>query len=153
MRTIAIVLLGASLGCGRLTTAANDVTPSDANTQQSDMTVTRGALTLSLHDFATRGGIFWALPNAQTGPGTITVESTRYGSLCRYAVDGSATTSAKSVTIDITFTPRTAACTTDIRALTYKATLAIAPGAYDLAVVHHENGGSDTLVRRAVTVP
>ena len=153
MKHVAIALFAAVVSCSHPMTATTDVTPSAASAQVADTTVTRGALTLSLHDFATRGGIMWTLPGVQAGPSTITVQSTRYGSLCRVAVDGSETISGRNVTIDIMFTQRTASCTSDIRALTYTAKLSIAPGTYDLAVVHHEDGTANTLVQRTVTVP
>ena len=118
-------------------------------------TFTRGALTLQVTDFAAQGGILWALPSVAATPSAVTVQSTRYGSLCGTAVDGSAMVAGSHITLDVNFAERTnAMCTTEIRALRYAAAIAVAAGSYDVTVVHHDGTQADTLVRqRQVTVP
>jgi hypothetical protein len=149
MKRIALALLVISAACGRTPAATDALSPSDASSQ----TITRGALTLTVRDFPTPGGIFWALPFVVTAPSMVTVTNTRYGSLCRLAVDGSSSVVGRTLTLDITFVERLTVCTAEIRALSYSAVIDGLSGTYELNVVHHENARADTVVRRTVVVP
>jgi hypothetical protein len=149
MQRIALALLVVSAACGRNAATTDALNPSDASSQ----TIARGALTLTVRDFPTQGGIFWALPFVVTAPSTVTVTNTRYGSLCRLAVDGSASVVGRTLTLDITFAERLTVCTAEIRALSYSAVIDGLSGAYELNVVHHENAQADTVVRRTILVP
>src|SRR4051812_22484127 len=82
-----------------------------------------GPFQLEVKDFATQGGIFWALPSVTPGANSIVVENTRYGSLCQFDVAGSAQTDGNKIALRITFNERLTSCTADIRALRYTATL------------------------------
>lgn len=110
-------------------------------------------LTLTVRDFPTIPGIDWIMGLVQTETSSVTVTSTRYGSLCRLAVDGSASVVGRTVTLDITFAERLASCPAEFRALTYSAVIGGLSGTYDLNVVHHENAQADTVVRRTIVVP
>lgn len=115
----------------------------------------KGPLTFQVEDFAAQAGVFWALPSVTTSAGTVTVQNTRYGSLCRLAVDGNAAVNGSHITLDVSFDERTnAVCTQEIRALRYTASIAAAAGTYDVTVVHHDGAQADTLVQgRSVVVP
>jgi len=148
-----ILLVAASLcaACSGATTAndrGSNVDPSAVHTD----TRTKGALRLDLKDFPEQAGILFALPSVTPGTGAIVVENTRYGSLCRFEVTGKADVKGHTIGVHITFVERLTLCTAEIRALRYTATLATAPGTYDVAVIHEGGTQADTLVRRTVTV-
>jgi hypothetical protein len=111
-----------------------------------------GSLRLELQDYPTNAGIFFALPSVIAGDGNIVVENTRYGSLCRFAVDGHADQAGNTIGLHISFVERLTLCTQEIRALKYTATLTEPPGTYDVLVIHEDGTSPDTLVRRTVTV-
>jgi hypothetical protein len=90
------------------------------------------------------------------GTSTVAVTSTRYGSLCAVAVTGHADVAAGVVTLRIAYAERAAAsCPSEIRALTYRATVSgLAPGAYEVRVVHTQlpDGATGTVFIGRVTV-
>lgn len=144
---LAALVFGAA--CSHDTAGPNGPTP------ELSANFTKGVLTLKIEDFVAPPGIFWALPSVTPAPGSVVVQSTRYGTLCYTAVDGSATVNGSHITLDINFNARTdVMCTQEIRAMRYTATIAAAPGSYDVTVVHHDGSQPDTLVKsRAVVVP
>lgn len=114
---------------------------------------TNGPFHLEVKDFQTQGGIFWALPSVTPSAGKIVVENTRYGSLCQFDVSGNAQTDGNKIAVHVTFSERLTACTADIRALRYTATLSEPAGTYDVSVIHTNGTQTDTLARRTVVVP
>ena len=91
-------------------------------------------------------------PSVFPSAGAIEVLNTQYGSLCRYAVSGGASVNGGSVDLRVTFNTRLAACTNEIRALSYHATIAVPAGPYDVTLIHVFDGKPDTIVKRTVTV-
>ncbi|HVX40783.1 MAG TPA: hypothetical protein VHB25_14530 [Gemmatimonadaceae bacterium] len=144
---LAALLLGAA--------CTHDTAEPTGPTPNLSATVTRGALTLKVQDFATNPGIFWALPSIVSSPSTISIQSTQYGNLCRESVDGGAAVTGSHVTLDVTFTDKPdAVCSAEIRALRYTADIAAPAGTYDVTVVHHDGARADTLVKqRTIVVP
>jgi hypothetical protein len=151
MKLTGLLLLALTASCAASITG-DDASGTDLNGAQDTLKV-NGPLRLALRDFSTPGGILWALPSVTPQAGAIVVENTRYGSLCRNAVTGRADIQARTVALHVTFSERTTICTGEIRALRYTATIATAPGTYDVAVIHEENNRVDTLARRSVVVP
>jgi hypothetical protein len=130
---------------------ANDGPKLEPNGDHTDMRV-NGPLRLDLRDFTSPPGIMFALPSVTPGTGNLVVENTRYGSLCRFEVSGRADVKGHTIGVHIGFAERLTVCTAEIRALTYKATLSVPAGSYDVAVIHENGNEADTLVKRAVTV-
>ncbi|MDB4908819.1 MAG: hypothetical protein JWO05_3603 [Gemmatimonadetes bacterium] len=113
-----------------------------------------GALHLVVSDQAARVGVLWALPDVTTSAGTVHVQQTTYGSLCALAVAGVADVTGGVITLHVTYTERTALCTQEIRAISYKADISsIPPGSYQARVIVTNDAGTNVLVTRAVVVP
>ena len=151
MKSFSLLALLLAAACSG--TLAPSATPNDAgaNAVHTDTRI-NGALRLELVDSPTVPGIMFALPSVTGSDGKIVVENTRYGSLCVFAVDGHADASGNTVALHISFEQRLTTCTPEIRSLKYTATITRPPGTYDVLVIHEENAGADTLVRRTVAV-
>jgi hypothetical protein len=147
------ILLCLSLLCGACSgaTTSRDGGRLDPTAVHNETHV-NGSLRLELQDYPTNAGIFFALPSVAAGDGSIVVENTRYGSLCRFAVDGRADQAGNTIGLHISFSERLTLCTQEIRALKYTATLTEQPGTYNVFVIHDDGSGPDTLVRRTVSV-
>jgi hypothetical protein len=119
-----------------------------------DTVQVNGALRLEVTDAPAFRAIspFDGPPTITAGSSTITVAKSQLGSLCRYAVSGSADIKGSKLGVHIAFVERLTMCTADVRVLKYNATVTIPPGTYDVAVVHELNGSADTLARQSVTV-
>jgi hypothetical protein len=144
-RLLTFALIAAASACSR------GATPPDSANEQ--LVTATGPLRLEADDYATSAGILFALPQVTTASGTIGVSSTRYGSLCRFALAGDAQVSGRTVVLRVRFNERLTLCTGEIRALRYNATITVSPGTYDVSVIHQENNEQNTLVVRTVTVP
>jgi hypothetical protein len=119
---------------------------------ENDSVHVEGSLRLELRDSLSPGGILWALPSVTGQTGSVMVENTRYGSLCRFAVTGRADVQPGRIGLHIAYSERLTSCTAEIRKLQYVATITAPAGPYEVAVIHEENNRADTLVKRAVTV-
>jgi predicted ATPase len=146
------MLLAVAASCAGQAATENDrLIDADTPALQDSVQV-NGSLRFAIRDFATSGGIFWALPSVTAGTQSIVVESTRYGSLCRYAVTGTSPIQGNRIELRVRFAERLTLCTADIRALSYTATVSGLSGTYAVAVIHEEGARSDTLALRTVTV-
>lgn len=145
MKATSLLVIVSVLGCSARGLTAND-------TSVTQVTV-NGPLHLDVADFATRGGVLWALPSIASTGGGIVVESTRYGSLCLFDVSGSAPSQGNKIELHVRFDERLTQCTAEIRALRYTATISEAPGTYDVTVIHYTGTSVDTLRRQTVLVP
>lgn len=150
MKRIALLAVAFCCACSGAMTARD--TPLDPASVHSE-TRANGVLRMDLQDYPTNPGIMFALPSVTAGDGTIDVQNTRYGSLCRFAVDGRVDASGNTLGLHVSFTERLTSCTAEIRALKYTATLTEPPGTYNLFVIHENGTRGDTLVRTTVTVP
>jgi hypothetical protein len=153
MKTIiGAVLLAAAAACSA-STAADVGHPTDVQNAAGDSVQVNGPLRLVVKDTLARPGVFYALPSITAETGAIVVSNTRYGSLCRLAVSGRADIQGNTIGLHVTFAERLTMCTSEIRALTYDATVSgLSHGTpYDVAVIHEENGQADT-VRTATVV-
>jgi hypothetical protein len=137
----ASLLLLAALGCSHsaLLTAPTS-TPTVAVV---------GPLTLTVSDFPAMPGVLWIAPTASGARGAITATAIRYGSLCGTAVAGRSEIVGNRVTLHVTYAARDGAiCTKEVRALRYDAVITgLAPGRYDVHLLHSEVGGVEAEVR------
>ena len=144
--SILFAVLALSAAC------AGSVTNADLSRNDQLVTV-EGPLRMDVEDFATSGGILWALPSVTGSSAGIGVSNTQYGSLCRFALSGAAQVSGRAVTLRVKFNERLTSCTAEIRALRYNATISVGSGTYDVTVIHDYNNVPDTLAKRTVSVP
>lgn len=145
-----VALLGLTVICAACSdTSATVLTDRD---QSDRLVTTTGPLRLTVTDFPTMAGVMWALPSVETSPSGVTVQSTRYGSLCELAVSGDASVRPGAVDLHIRFEERLTSCVADVRALKYEAQISGLSGPYDLTVIHDENNHADTVVHRKITV-
>jgi hypothetical protein len=153
MKSIYLVALAFCAACSASSTAlaTPDATNGDQNVVQDSVQV-NGPLRLAVSDFSTQGGIQWTLPSILPGPGSLLIENTRYGSLCRFAVTGNAEVHSSSIALHVKFGERLTICTADIRALRYTAMITAPAGTYNVSVIHEFGAQADTLVRRTVVV-
>ena len=138
---LSLVLLVALLGCSDVATSTGQLT---------DPTVTIvGPLTFSVSDFPAALGVLWIAPTAGGARGAITATSIRYGGLCTTEVTGRAEITGARVALHVDYSARPGAvCGKDIRALRYDAVIAgLAPGRYDVHLLHSEGGGAASEVR------
>lgn len=131
--------------------SASNVAPLDdaANKQ----TLKDGALQFTVSDFTAPGGILWARPTPVVSKGNISIQSTRYGSLCLYDVGAHADVASGTITMHVAFDERLTVCTAEIRALRYDAELAVPAGSYALTVIHDQGTARDTVINQTVSVP
>jgi hypothetical protein len=146
------VALAAIFTIGVAACSVSSMTGVDSEFTASDSVVVTGPLRFSLKDFLATPGVLWALPSITPQTGAIVVENTRYGSMCIYAVTASADVSGRRVGLHVRYSQRLTSCTAEIRAIRYQATLSLPAGSYDVAVIHEENGSTDTLRKETVTV-
>lgn len=147
--TFALLALEVCAGCVKVSTDVADV---------SGMTYTdtrvNGALSLLLTDAPSVLGLLMPRPVAAASPGAITITASRYGSLCRYDVSGSTTTTGDTVLVRIVYAERLTSCTADVRRLTYVATVSnVRAGAHPVRVVHEDSAARDTVISETVIVP
>src|SRR3954452_21569759 len=95
-----------------------------------------GPLRFEVSDVISQPGVLWVQPGVAAENGAIVARHTRYGSLCRYAVTARADVQGNRVGFHVAFSERLTACTAEVRALSYVATLGTAPGTYDVFVIH-----------------
>jgi len=144
-RFLPVVLLIAGACSG------SNVAPLDA--PANTKTLKDGALELTVTDFTTPGGILWARPTPVLSKGNISIQSTRYGSLCLFDVGAHADVGNGTITMHVTFNERLTVCTAEIRALRYDAELSVPAGPYELTVIHDEGTARDTVIKQTVSVP
>src|SRR4051812_18006978 len=110
MRNLAcLAALLIATGCSGVTTTSGD---------QSVVTES-GGLRFEASDFLAQPGMLFAKPSVTAEGGTIVARSTRYGSLCRFAVTGHADVQANRIGLHVGFSERLTICTAEIRALSY----------------------------------
>ncbi len=153
VKMASLTLAAAALAC------AGGASSTEARIADRDQVVdtvqVNGPLRLELHDMP----LFQAPSALNTAPviaaraGAITVSKSQFGSLCRYAVTGSADTQGERIGVHLVFAERLTMCTADVRVLRYEATVTTAPGTYSVALIHQLNGAVDTIARQSVTVP
>ena len=144
---IASLLPLAMPGCSRV-----DRTPLDPlHTQISE----EGALRLTVTDSLGAPGLMFTLPDVQGQTHKVSVVARRYGSLCSTAVSGNVDIDDHKITLAIKYEERLAMCTQEVRHLMYRAeVLRLAPGEYDVVVVHDDgtNHTNGVIVTRHVTL-
>lgn len=118
-----------------------------------DSVETSGPLRLELRDEPAVGGVLFVSPSVSSASGAVVVRHTRYGSLCQLAVSGTAAIQPTKLDLHVSFEQRTAICSQEIRALSYTATIAAAPGTYNVTVIYDGGTRPDTAARKQVTVP
>ena len=115
--------------------------------------VKNGALTLTLTDAPTPMGILFTRPTATGGAGSLSVTSTRYGSLCLFAVSGHVDISSNTIVLHIGYEQRLTTCTSEARKLTYQALLGGLPaGTFTLRVLHEESRQIDEVISAQIVV-
>lgn len=119
-----------------------------------DTVQVKGALRLEVQDMpAMRATSPFDGPASITGTtGAVTLSKSLIGSLCLYAVSGTADVQSGKIGVHVVFTQRLTMCTADVRVLQYNAAVTAAPGTYDVALIHELNGSVDTIARQSVTV-
>lgn len=135
--------------------SATDVTHATAAQNViRDSIQANGQLLLVVTDSLARPGVMFALPSITAQQRSIVVSNTRYGSLCRLGVSGYADVHGNTIGLHVAFTERLTLCTAEIRSLRYDATVSgLSSGkAYDVAVIHEQNGAADTLRKETVVV-
>jgi len=148
----AAVVLGAT-ACSA--NSATDVTHVVATQNVArDSIQASGPLLLVVTDSLARPGVMFALPSITPQQGSIVVSNTRYGSLCRFAISGYADVRGDAIGLHVAFTERLTSCTAELRAVRYDATISgLSRGkAYDVAVIHEQNGVADTVRKETVVV-
>jgi hypothetical protein len=148
MRRLLPAVLLAVGACSAATVASVD-DASNNNTRS----VSDGALRFTTTDYPTQAGFLFARPTPVVSPASIALQSTRYGSLCRFEVTPKLTVTDGSIVMHVNFAERATVCTAEIRALRYEAQIGVPKGSYDLTVVHDEGAQSDTVVHQQVVVP
>lgn len=149
-RTMWMLLMGTamgSVGCGSSRVVSIDASDTNRVVMETD------SLRLTVTDFPTVAGILWARPTITVSPSTVTVENTRYGSLCTLAVAGRVVTRPGALDVHISFEERLTSCAGDFRALRYDARVSGLSGPYDVTVIHDQGGRSDTVQTQKVIVP
>ena len=149
MNRVALIALALGAACS----GSAGVVPADGAASEKAVTTVEGPLRLEVSDFRTVGGIMWTLPQINTSRSTLVIQETRYGSLCQNEVTAHADIRPGAVDLHVRYTERFTSCVADVRALKYDATLTGLSGSYDLTIIHDENGRSDTLMQRKVTIP
>ena len=111
-------------------------------------------LTLTVTDAPARPGFMFVAGTITGGQGAVIVSSTRYGSVCSTDITANAAVANGKITLTVKFAERTAICTADIRAITYRADIAgVAPGEYEVDLVHsNADGSSGTVLTQRVKV-
>lgn len=150
MRGVGLIVVGVVVACAgtRSTTAADDAV------QDQTIVETNGPLRLETHDapLTPSSSAYDTIPKFAGTAGAITIARSQLGSLCRYAVTGSADAHGDKVGVHIVFAERLTSCTAEVRVLQYNATVTAAPGTYSVALIHEHNGAVDTIARQSVTV-
>ena len=144
---IAISLLALSLGC-----SMTERVPSEPSHQ---LVTESGGFRLTVTDQLGAPGMAFTLPDVKGESGKVTVVARRYGSLCTTAVSGHAEVVSNAITLTIVYEERLAMCTKELRHLIYRAeVLRLAPGQYDVTVVHDDRGNNThgPVVTRRVSV-
>lgn len=99
------------------------------------------ALRFVVRDSVAVPGFLFARPRISSMPGAVAVTATQYGSLCRNEVTAGVDISPPAITLTVKFAERLTLCTGEIRKLVYDAEIrGLAPGTYDVTVVHAANG-------------
>lgn len=102
-----------------------------------------GQLTLTVSDAPAQPGLLFIIGTVEGGQGKVTARSTRYGSVCATNITAHADVASGKITLLVTYSERSAFCTADIRAITYRAEVgALAPGTYDVEVIHVNADGT-----------
>ena len=142
---LAILGLFAVLGCGNSSLLTSP--PDDR------MVVVDGRLTLTITDFPAQMGVLWVAPSAEGGQGAVAAHAIRYGSLCALAVSGRAEVTGNRVVLHVAFEPRLTLCIAEVRGLRYDAAIAgLAPGRYEVHILHDERDGRGESEVRVQTV-
>jgi hypothetical protein len=123
-------------------------------TRSDSLVTTEGQLTLTVADAPAQAGMMFIIGTVAGGHGKVIASSTRYGSVCATNIAAQADVASNKITLVVNYSERTAICTADIRAVTYRAEIgSLAPGLYDVTVIHRNAGGAgETVLTRSVTV-
>lgn len=138
--------LAALTACSASSTT--QVARQDARLSSSDQ------LTLTVTDAPARPGLMFIAGTITGGQGGVTISSTRYGSVCSTDINANATVANGKITLTVKYAERTALCTADIRAITYRADIAgVSPGEYEVDVIHsNADGSTGTVLTQRVKV-
>jgi len=111
-------------------------------------------LTFTVTDAPAMPGLMFITGTVTGGQGVVTVSSTRYGSVCATNITANAVVANGKITFTAKYSARAAICTADIRAITYHAEIrGLAPGGYDIDVVHtNPDGSTGTVLTQHVSV-
>ena len=139
MRTMLIAVSAALLAaCGDGTKALQ---PS-----QKDRTPSQPQLSFTVTDDPAPPGIMFTAGKIVGGSGTVTIESTRYGSVCADDVTAIDDIAAGKITLKVTYRARAEAiCPAVIRAITYNAHITgLSAGDYAVTVIQTSPDGNGT---------
>jgi len=152
MKSLSFVVSAVAIACSSAS-APTQSRIGDPNATIDTVQV-NGALRLDVQDMSLmRATAPYDGPASISGAtGAINLSKSQFGSLCRYAIAGSADVRGSKIGVHIAFTERLTSCTADVRVPQYDATVTAAPGTYDVALVHEQNGVVDTIARQSVTV-
>lgn len=150
---IRLMALVALAGC-----SAGVMRPDSANdplgVSNDAISTTDGPLKLTVSDTTFRPGVMFTAGSIAGGQGTVTVMSTRYGSLCSTSITAHADVASGTITLRVKFAERLTVCTAEIRAITYRAEVgSLAAGTYDVNVIHtNADGTTSTVLAQRVKV-
>jgi hypothetical protein len=121
--------------------------------RSDSLITTEGQLRLAVADAPAQPGMMFITGTIVGGHGNVVVSSTRYGSVCATNIAAHAEVATSKITLVVTYSERTAICTADIRAITYRAEIdSLAPGSYDVTVIHATAGTGETVLTERVKV-
>ncbi|MEP6617946.1 MAG: hypothetical protein ABJE47_01475 [bacterium] len=146
-RSLGMLLVMGALGCSASLTSPSGPEP---------IVTTDGPLKLSVVDAPAQPGVLFIAAAVTGGATSVTVKSTRYGSMCSTAVTAHADVVGNQVTLHVTYAERLTICTADVRAVSYTANIGgLTIGNYDVHVVHTNPDGSTStvLTQRVAVIP
>ena len=113
---------------------------------QKDRTPSQPQMSFAVTDDPATPGFLYVAGTVTGGLGTVSITSTRYGSVCADDVTATDDVTAGRITLNVTYRARAdAICPAVIRAITYHAHItAVAPGEYDVTVVQTSPDGNGT---------
>jgi hypothetical protein len=142
---LAILGLFAVLGCHNSSLLTSP--------QDDRVVIVDGPFTFTVTDFPAQMGVLWVAPTAEGARGAVTAHAIRYGSLCALAVAGRAEVTGNRVSLHVAFMQRLTTCIAEVRGLRYDATIeGLAPGRYDVHILHDEGDGRAESEVRVQTV-
>ena len=151
LRVMTLAALAALAACSAPVTVPNT---SPVTTNDDALVTTDGQLKLTVTDTVAQPGMLFITGTIVGGKGMVTVSSTRYGSMCSTAITAHADIATGKITLLVKYSERLTQCTGGILSITYRAEIGgLAPGAYDVNVVHtNADNSTSTVLTQRVSV-